>query len=203
LQLIFEQDNTDMKPFYSKIANYWKEIPVSVRKFLLRTLIIFSIWKISYHVYIKPHRLLDVPLTTQTSNNTRQLLSIFYPNYHFTTSANKPANKNDFFGVTIYNETKKVVTILDPCNALELFIMYTGFIFCMPSNWKRMALFISIGLASIYLLNIIRCAVLGVLNINRSLYIDFAHHYLFTMVVYIAIFLGWALYIKKSTNEII
>jgi hypothetical protein len=44
--------------------------------------------------------------------------------------------------------------------------------------------------------------VLAMLNINRSLYVDFAHHYLFTMVVYIAIFAGWALYINKTTlNE--
>ena len=186
----------------SDLKKYWVDIPSAVRSFLVKAVLCFLIWKVTYHLYIKPHRLLDVPLTVQTASNTQQVLAFIYPQKNFTNKEVITHNKADFFGISIMANGKKVITVLDPCNALELYILYVLFIICLPSNWKRMLLFISLGIVGIYLLNIARCAVLGMLNINRSLYVDFAHHYLFTMVVYIAIFAGWALYINKTTlNE--
>jgi exosortase/archaeosortase family protein len=182
------------------IANYikyWQDIPSTVRSFLLKALVCFVIWKIAYHLYIMPNRLLYVPLTIQVTAHAKQLLSLVYPQKHFTITEVAVNNNSDFFGISIFSNGKKVITLLDACNGLELYIIYISFIVCLPSNLKRMLLFISLGTIGIYMLNVIRCVVLGVLNINRSLYVDFAHHYLFTMVVYIAIFIGWAFYINK------
>lgn len=191
-----------MKPNTSALIKYWQEIPASVRKFLITSIILFTIWKVCYHLYLKPTRLIDIPLTVQTANNTQQLLQAIYPNYNFTNEQRLPKEKIDFFGVYIMKDSKKIIGIFDPCNALEVFVIYIGLIICLPSNFKRMALYIVLGIVGLYILNILRCTFLGILNINRSVYVDFAHHYLFTMVVYIGIFLGWASYIKQSTNEI-
>ena len=191
-----------MKPNTSALIKYWQEIPASVRKFLITSIILFTIWKVCYHLYLKPTRLIDIPLTVQTANNTQQLLQAIYPNYNFTNEQRLPKEKIDFFGVYIMKDSKKIIGIFDPCNALEVFVIYIGLIICLPSNFKRMALYIVLGIVGLYILNILRCTVLGILNINSSVYVDFAHHYLFTMVVYIGIFLGWASYIKQSTNEI-
>ena len=191
-----------MRPNTNALKKYFQEIPASVRKFLITSLILFSIWKVTYHLYLKPTRLIDIPLTVQTAKNTQQLLAIIYPNFNFTIEQKMPKEKIDFFGVYIMKDSKRIVGIFDPCNALEVFVIYIGFIICLPSNFKRMALYIFIGILSLYGLNILRCSVLGILNFNRSNYVDFAHHYLFTMVIYVGIFLGWASYIKQATNEI-
>lgn len=183
------------------LKKYWQDIPSAVRSFLLKALLCFLIWKVVYHLYIKPHRLFDVPLTQQTAANTQQMLQLIYPQIHFTNTKVVIRSGADFYGITIWANAKKVITVLDPCNALELYILYVLFIICLPSNWKRMLLFSGLGILGIYVLNIARCVVLAMLNMNRSLYVDFAHHYLFTMVVYIAIFAGWALYINKSINN--
>ena len=191
-----------MKPNTIAVKKYFQEIPASVRKFLITSLILFSIWKVTYHLYFKPTRLIDIPLTVQTAKNTQQLLAVIYPNFNFTSEQKIPKEKVDFFGIYIIKDSKRIVGIFDPCNALEIFIIYVGLIICLPSNFKRMALYIIVGIFSLYVLNILRCSVLGILNFNRSNYVDFAHHYLFTMVVYVGIFLGWASYIKQSTNDI-
>lgn len=191
-----------MKLNTTAFKKYWEEIPVSVRNFLITSIVLFSIWKVSYHVFLKPTRLIDVPLTVQTAKNTQQLLAAIYPKYSFTSEQIIPTKKIDFFGVYIIKDSKRIVGIFDPCNALEIFVIYIGFIICLPSNFKRMALYISLGIIGLYILNILRCSVLGILNFNKSNYVDFAHHYLFTMVVYIGIFLGWASYIKQPTNDI-
>ena len=191
-----------MKLHTTALKKYWQEIPASVRKFLLTSIIIFFIWKVTYHLYLKPTRLIDMPLTIQTAKNTQQLLAVIYPNFNFTSEQIMPKQKIDFFGVYVMKDSKRIIGIFDPCNALEVFVIYIGFIICLPSNFKRMTLYISLGIIGLYILNIFRCSVLGVLNLNRTVYIDFAHHYLFTMVVYIGIFLGWVSYIKQSTNDI-
>lgn len=191
-----------MKPSTNALKKYLQEIPPPVRKFLITSIILFSIWKLTYHLYLKPSRLIDIPLTVQTAKNTQQLLSVLYPSYHFFSQQKIPVKKIDFFGVYILNDTKRLIGIFDPCNALEVFVIYIGLIICLPSNFKRMALYIVLGIIGLYILNILRCTFLSVLNLNRSNYVDFAHHYLFTMVVYIGIFLGWASYIKQSANEV-
>ena len=191
-----------MKLNTTALKKYWQEIPTSVRKFLITAIIVFTIWKVCYHLYLKPTRLIDIPLTVQTAKNTQQLLQAIYPNFNFTIEQRLPKEKIDFFGVYIMKESKRIIGIFDPCNALEVFVIYIGLIICLPSNFKRMVLYIVLGIVGLYILNILRCTVLGILNVNRSIYVDFAHHYLFTMVVYIGIFLGWASYIKQSTNEI-
>lgn len=185
----------------NNLKKYWQDIPRAVRSFLLKALLCFLIWKVAYHLFIKPHRLFDVPLTLQTATNTQQVLQLIYSQIHFTNTEVVVHSATDFYGITIWANAKKVITVLDPCNALELYVLYVLFIICLPSNWKRMALFIGLGILGIYVLNIARCVVLAILNLHRSLYVDFAHHYLFTMVVYIAIFAGWALYINKSMNN--
>lgn len=191
-----------MKSITSSLNKYFLEIPAPVRKFLITSIILFSIWKLTYHLYLKPSRLIDIPLTVQTAKNTQQLLATLYPNYNFFSEQKIPDKKIDFFGVYLLKDSKRIIGIFDPCNALEVFVIYIGFIICLPSNFKRMALYILLGIIGLYILNILRCTVLGILNINRSDYVDFAHHYLFTMVVYIGIFLGWASYINKSANEV-
>lgn len=185
----------------SDLKKYWQDIPSAVRSFLLKAVLCFLVWKVGYHLYIKPHRFLDVPLTQQTATNTQQMLQLIYPKIHFSNTEVVMRSGADFYGITIWANAKKIITVLDPCNALELYILYVLFIICLPSNWKRMLLFVGLGILGIYVLNIARCVVLAMLNMNRSLYVDFAHHYLFTMVVYIAIFAGWALYINKSMNN--
>lgn len=188
-------------PNISILKKYWQDIPSAVRSFLLKALLCFLIWKLAYHLYIKPHRFFDVPLTQQTATNVQQMLQLIYPKIHFTSTEVVVRSSADFYGITIRGDAKRIITILDPCNALELYILYMLFIICLPSNWKRMLLFIGLGTLGIYVLNIARCVVLTILNMNGSLYVDFAHHYLFAMVVYIAIFAGWALYINKSMNN--
>ena len=108
-----------MRPNTNALKKYFQEIPASVRKFLITSLILFSIWKVTYHLYLKPTRLIDIPLTVQTAKNTQQLLAIIYPNFNFTIEQKMPKEKIDFFGVYIMKDSKRIVGIFDPCNALE------------------------------------------------------------------------------------
>ena len=55
-------------------------LPKTIQHFLLRSLIIFVVWKILYHVVLFPVRIPDRQLTNVTTYLTQQLLYINYPN---------------------------------------------------------------------------------------------------------------------------
>ncbi len=184
----------------TQFKTFLAEVPPFVRKFLIRAFIIFLVWKSTYYLVLSPLRILDKPLTQITAKTTLHTLQWMYPNDLFCYKELTPFNKTDFFGTNIVRYGKKVIGIADPCNGLELFVLYVGFLFCIPSTLKRMGFFVLAGLLVIYILNISRCSLIACLNMSRSIYGDFAHHYLFKLVVYAGIFGGWMLYLRGGKN---
>ncbi|MFZ9718713.1 MAG: exosortase/archaeosortase family protein, partial [Chitinophagaceae bacterium] len=67
----------------------------------------------------------------------------------------------------------------------------------MPASWKRKVIFAFTGAIIIHFVNLIRCVGLCALAINASVHFDFAHHYLFKIMVYSTIFLLWVQFMRK------
>ncbi len=171
--------------FISKIKN---TIPENIRPFLLRAAILIVAWELLYNFILKPSGIPDDQLTRIVQVGAMKLLSFFY------TDVGEDEN------VIILNGSR-AVSIARQCNGLELIVLYMGFIFCLPSSPKRMILFGAIGVLVIYILNIIRTAILAVMyDINHSM-TDFAHHYVFKIIIYAVVFLGWVLYMKKPKQH--
>jgi exosortase/archaeosortase family protein len=182
-----------------KLFEFLKEIPLEIRQFLIRACIIFLLWKFCYYLILKPTRVVDKPLTVQTTKSTLLVLKSFYTNATFSIVEKIPTNKIDFYSLVIIKDGRKVLGIADPCNALELFVLFSSFLLCIPLNWKRILLFSIGGTAIIYFFNILRCSFIGYLNISNSSYIDIAHHYIFKLIMYLIIFGGWVWYLKGKT----
>lgn len=108
----------------------------------------------------------------------------------------RPGNKS-IQACVIISDNQYQLIVADGCNALDLFVLYTGFLWCVPAGAKRMLLFAVAGIAGIFSLNMVRLYILTILAINHSPLLHFAHHYAFTLVVYSCIFGGWMLYTKK------
>lgn len=100
-------------------------------------------------------------------------------------------------GVEVLIGQRHAIGIADGCNGLALFVVYLGFIICFPIQWKRFLLFAIGGVFVIHILNIARVSGLAWVNLNFSEYMDFAHHYLFKILVYSGIFYLWVLYAKR------
>ena len=90
-----------------------------------------------------------------------------------------------------------IISIADACNALELMVLHIGFIASatMPSGKKLPYIFV--GLLLILLTNITRCLALMYVYISFPNFFPFAHHYIFTLTIYLIIFLVWKRFIKE------
>jgi exosortase/archaeosortase family protein len=183
------------------LKKYTKNISPGLLRFLVRALVLVIVWKLSYHLFLKPHRFPDKALTELTADQTVRFVGLFYPPNTISWHGSIPKNDFDLFSAIIVINGRKVVGIADPCNALELYVLYIGFLICVPTTIKRFILFALGGIAVIFVLNILRCSGMIWVNIHHNQVFDFAHHYLFKLIVYAAIFGGWVWYSKHLTRH--
>ena len=165
--------------------------------FALKAVGIYIIWFISYDFFIAPAGKVDAWLNERVAVDAGRLLSL-----SGLEGGTQPGDRQTI--VTIGRDT--MVGVGNPCNGLELFALFAGFILCFPGAWKNKAWFIPAGFIAIHLINAIRTAALAFIQFKAPEYLDFNHHYTFTIVVYSFIFLLWVIWTnlfskKKPVSE--
>jgi len=186
----------------STYINKWNNVPKAVKAFIFKALTILLVWKIIYLAFLLPTRLIDKPLTYSVGTATAWLLNTTTHSSDYSTQSVVADVVTDS-GPTpmplqkVYFRGHDIVAIEDTCNALELFVLYAGFIICMPAKTLRKVLFIVGGILAIYIVNVLRCAGVAYIIIYDPKYADFAHHYVFTFIVYGFIIGLWLIFSKK------
>lgn len=177
------------------IQNFKEKLPPEIRFFLTRVFVLFICWKLIYHLFLFPYRILDKPLT----NITTQLSSYTYEKLYknSTTSYFETIDKQGIGKAIIYINHKRSIGVGDNCNGLELHILFIGFLFCFRTTLLKKIKFIAFGGLLTFILNVLRVTFLARMNFLEYKYADFAHHYLFKMIIYSIIFLIWIYYIKN------
>ena len=188
----------------TELKSTWHTIPPEVQRFLKRALIIFIIWKLIYQLFLFNGRVIDKPLTDWSTKGAEKIMQFFYPESKLMIKeeCNVVAELNNEIACMdfLFLDGKKIVGVADACNALELYILYIGFLLSFPSSLKRVFVFSFIGIVVIYIANIIRLAAVASMNMHRVNAVDMAHHYVFKMIVYGLIFGLWVLFTKKEID---
>ncbi|MBX2931651.1 MAG: archaeosortase/exosortase family protein [Chitinophagaceae bacterium] len=182
------------------------QIPKSVQRFAIKALILFIVWQVMYIFILMPNRLIDKPLSLFTGKSTVAVLKfVGFANETYIAKEvpfrlYRDNQLNIYDKTTIFGNGKRLVGISDSCNGLSLFILYIGFLICFPSKIKLKVLFFFLGIITIFVVNIIRTSMLCIIHEKYPNFLDFAHHYLFNIVVYSTIFLLWVIFSKKSSS---
>jgi len=178
------------------IGEKWKEaygrVPGEIKGFLIKGLLIFIAWQLLYNLVLKPTRIPDQALNDITAIATAKIISLFHANTHTWLNNVK---------VLIVMDGKKALGITDPCNGLEIYVLYIAFLFCYPGDNKRRFLYTAIGIPIIFVANVTRCCLLTWLNLKHRGWFDVSHHYIFTSAMYLLVFYLWQLYSKKSEPD--
>ncbi|WP_296682551.1 exosortase/archaeosortase family protein [Flavobacterium sp.] len=194
--------------YYHSFIN---ETPATIRAFLRNALVVFAVWKVVYLVFLFDNRFLDKPLTDHVGEGTAWALNLFTTEKGF--SSTSEIKESIFEGqiqilevAQVRQHGKPIILIADPCNGLELIVLYIGFIVCFPASYLKKGVYIVLGTLIIYWANIIRCS--GLIYIKLHYHYDlfqFAHHYGFKITLYGIIFMIWMLFTKniKLKNVVI
>jgi exosortase/archaeosortase family protein len=170
----------------------WKQAPRPLRIFLLRGVCILIVWKCLYLFLIRPWHGLDAMLTLDTAQATAWLFHLFSPQMQ-----PQLIPQRDVLITALVNGKRiNTISIADACNALELLVLHIGFILSVPVPFRKQLPYIGAGILLIIAANVLRCLALIYIYIAFPNFFPFAHHYIFTLLIYLIIFLTWRLFIK-------
>ena len=181
--------------------------PRDIIVFFVKAAVLFIVWKSLYLLWLRPHGTLDAPLTFAVGTSTVGLLNLFSHHDDFKGVRSFPKvgmeEGTEPGGIVdVYRNGENTLSIATACNGLEIMVLYAGFLFCFPvANSSRRWTFLGMGLVLIFLLNIIRCALLVWIFIRHRIYLDFSHHFVFTFIVYACVFLLWYRYARTPAGR--
>jgi exosortase/archaeosortase family protein len=192
----------------AEIKKTWKEIPAEVQRFLKRALIVFVVWKLLYTLILFPSNIPDKQLRNATSWGTVQLLKWKFPESVYKINYLKRVNPVNNYLMSFDDITKdgrKIVGIADPCNGLELYILFIAFLIIIPASVVKTLIYSILGSIIIYVGNIGRCYFIALMNLSATNLVEVAHHYVFKIIMYAIIFGIWVLYLrnKQWSNELV
>jgi len=166
--------------------------------FFLKLLALGSAWFLFYILLLKPGRIIDRPVTNFVTSASVHFINIVFSNTAMISWYEEPVNRDRNF---LIQREKKVMGIHDACNGIDLMFIYVGIILLLPYPLKRKLFFSIAGIIVIILANIIRVCSLYYIYVNHRTAFEFSHHYVFTILMYVLIFYGWLLFIKKGKPD--
>ena len=184
-------------------TRYIEGIPLVIRKVLFRGVVILVCWKVIYVSFLMESRWLDAPLTNWVAHHSAIFLQKVDRVNRYTVEnlsfVGKLAVDKGFIHSVIKRNGVSTIAIGDVCNGLELFVLFAGFILCLPGTWIRKGYYMLTGVLIIHGTNVFRTAGLVWVHLQYPGFFDVAHHYLFKMIVYLVTFIFWVSYLRKIT----
>lgn len=165
-----------------------------LKRFVLRVVLFIVTWFSLYYAILKPLGQPDKFLRHTEARLSVFIFSSFNYEFEYADSSSQ--------STSLYHHSNKVIGIANSCNGLILFIVFCGFIVCVPGYIKPKLWFIPIGIVLIFFVNVIRIVSLTYIQIHYPAWLNFNHHYVFTLLVYGFIFGLWMYYIKKVDSSL-
>jgi exosortase family protein XrtF len=100
-------------------------------------------------------------------------------------------------GVKLFYNQKYVARIIEGCNALSVIILFVTFIIAFAGKLKYTILYILGGSLIIYILNIVRIAILTVAIYHLPNQQSFLHGVVFPLFIYGVVFVLWVIWVNN------
>jgi exosortase family protein XrtF len=132
-------------------------------------------------------------ITRLVAQNTERVMSVFDKSVFI-----KEDSKEPFF--ILYFHQKGLVRIVEGCNGISLIILFISFVVAFSGNLKNTLLFIFGGSLLIYIINVLRIAVLSILIYRFPSQLHLLHGVLFPLIIYSVVFILWVVWVNKFSK---
>jgi len=96
----------------------------------------------------------------------------------------------------LYVNKEFMVRIVEGCNAASIIILFISFIISFAEKFKKTLLFLLGGGLLIYIVNLIRIAILTVMYYEYPQYQEILHSVVFPAIIYGMVFLLWMIWVR-------
>lgn len=184
----------------SILKNYWT-LYKPFLKFIGAFLFAYILLTFLYQWYLSGYENNQLDgITRLVASHVEKVLQVFDSNsavvYHQNTK------------ISILMHQKEVATIIEGCNAISIMILFVSFVIAFAGKFKATLLYLIGGNVLIYLLNVIRIAILSLLLYRFPAYEHLLHGVIFPLFIYGVVFILWfvwvnyfSIYAKKSTSK--
>lgn len=99
--------------------------------------------------------------------------------------------------IKFYVNQNYVARVVEGCNAISVLILFVAFVIAFKGNLKNTLLFTIGGSLLIYVLNIVRIALISIALYHYPEYEHLIHGVLFPLFIYGVVFLLWVIWVNK------
>jgi exosortase/archaeosortase family protein len=153
--------------------------------FLLTVLVLYLLWYLIYDLWLHPNERIDLLVIDLTISLSKFIL--------------------EHLGYVVFTGIERVIGvdgtgglwIGDNCNGITLFARFAIFILAYRGPIKTKIIFVSLGILTIELLNVLRVITLAILDTHSRAWTEFNHTYTFNILIYAYIFSLWMLWVNK------
>lgn len=132
-----------------------------------------------------------------TEGVTEQVASIFsltLPEISTFYSCENPVAEIRYFDVPL-------VLLIEGCNAISVMILFIAFVIAFKGTIQKYLWFIPLGITILYIANLLRIYLIGMIVLYFPNYIEWAHDYVFPGIIYGTTFLLWVVWVKFLANK--
>ena len=158
-------------------------------RFLFTVLILYVLWYVLYDLWLHPNQTVDLWVVDVTIYLSKILL--------------------ESMGYLVFTGSERVIGIDgsgglwigDNCNGIALFSLFAVFIMAYKGKIKTKIIYITLGILSIQVLNVLRVAGLAILDTYSRSWTEINHTYTFNILIYGYIFFLWMLWVNKYADS--
>ncbi|WP_414000210.1 exosortase family protein XrtF [Flavobacterium sp. W1B] len=159
--------------------------------FLTKFFLTYIILTLVYQKFLESFDNNKVDFVTQlVADNTKQLMNLFDADVAI------EKDKSESYIRLFYNQ-QYVARIIEGCNAISVIILFASFVVSFSGRLKYTLSFIVLGSLSVYVLNVVRIAVLSALLYFFPSQNSIIHGVVFPLFIYGVVFVLWIIWIRK------
>jgi len=99
-------------------------------------------------------------------------------------------------GILLTIENNYAVNIVEGCNSISVIILFVAFVISFAERFKKTFLFLFAGSVLIYIVNILRIAILVVALYKFPEYENILHSVVFPGIIYSLVFILWMVWVR-------
>ncbi|MFI1771972.1 exosortase family protein XrtF [Thalassobellus citreus] len=168
----------------------------SVIKFILTFLVVYIGFSVLYKFYLQysdGSKFYPDYMTYLVSKQSEALLNVFGYNTYVLPHPDEPSMKLIVNG-------QYLGRVIEGCNAISVIILFLSFIIAFSGKLKTTFFYILSGSVLIYVVNLLRIAVLSMGIYHYPDHSEFLHTVIFPAIIYGMVFLLWIFWVNRFSK---
>jgi exosortase family protein XrtF len=162
--------------------------------FLFKFFTVYIVGVLVYNFYLSDFITHIDGITETVTEQVAQIFSITLPEITTFYSCESPTAEIQYFGVPL-------VLLIEGCNAVSIMILFLAFIVAFKGALKHYLWFVPLGIIIIYLANLLRIYLIGMIVLYLPEYTEWAHDYVFPGIIYGTTFMLWVIWVKFLADK--